>query len=154
VATLGVAGGDRRVVEQAEAHGGEPFGVVARRPCGDEDVVGSAFEDIVDGGVGGADRGERRFPALRAHRGVGVDARHAGFRRHGLQARDVVLGVAVEQGRTIAKPGLDAIERGKTFVVEHAGDGAQAVGPLRMAWRRQMIEEHGMGVEAGDHAPI
>ena len=39
---LGVAGGDRRVVEEAEAHRRRRLGVVAGRPGGDEGVVDAA----------------------------------------------------------------------------------------------------------------
>ena len=39
---LGVAGGDRRVVEEAEAHRRRRLGVVAGRPRGDESVVDAA----------------------------------------------------------------------------------------------------------------
>ena len=53
--------------------------MVAGRARGDEDVVGGAGKDIVDRGDRGADRRQRRLPALRAHRGVGIDADDAGL---------------------------------------------------------------------------
>ena len=39
---LRITRGDRRRVEQAEAHGRSLFGMVAGRPGGDEDIVGAA----------------------------------------------------------------------------------------------------------------
>ena len=65
-----------------------------------------------------------------------------------------ILGMGVEDGGLVALRRLDAVERGKGLVVEHALDGAQAVWPLGMTGRRQMFEEDRMGVEPGDHDPI
>ena len=49
VGRLGVARGDGRVVEEAEAHRGRDFGVVPRRARRDEGVANLAADHFVDG---------------------------------------------------------------------------------------------------------
>ena len=145
---------DRRGVEQAEAHRRGLLGMVAGRPRGDEGIGGAALEDVVDGGIGRADRRHRCLPAFGAGAGVGVDRDDAGLGDRGADPRDEILGMRIKDGCLVAFRRLDAIERGKGLVVEHALYGAQAVWPLRMARWRQVFEEDRMGVEPGDHAPI
>ena len=86
--------------------------------------------------------------------GVGVDRDDAGLGYRRADARDEILRVGIEDGCLVAFRRLDAVERGKGLVVEHALDGAQAVGPLGMAGRRHVFEKDRVGVEPCDHAPI
>ena len=86
VLSLRMARGDRRVVEQAEAHRPRGLGVVAGRAGGDEGVGGLAGHHLVDRVHGAAGRAQRRLEAARRHRGVGVEPHHALLRasRRGL----------------------------------------------------------------------
>ena len=151
---LRMAGGDGGVVEQAEAHGRRLLGMVAGRARRHEDVVGAAGEHVVDGGVGGADGGQRRLPAFRAHHGVGIDALDAGLGDRGAHLVDEGLRVGIDNRGRVAFRGEHAVERGELLVVQHALDGPQAVGPLRMAWRRDVLQIDRMRIEPGCHDPI
>ena len=58
---LRVAGGDRGIVEEAEAHRRRGLGVVAGRPRRDEGVVDSPRADLVDRESRAARRAQRRL---------------------------------------------------------------------------------------------
>ena len=109
---LRMAGGDRGIVEQAKAHRGRALGMVAGRPRRDEDIVGRARIDVVDRGVGGADRRQRRLPALRAHRGIGVDAHDAGL-GHRLLAAVRHSSPGARQARPRYRPAATACGRAR-----------------------------------------
>ena len=154
VRLLGMASGDSRVVEQAETHCGGFFGMVAGRPGSDENIVGSAGKHIVHGGVGRTDGSQRRQPAFGADRGIGVDAPNAFFGDSAPDLVDEGFGVGIEDRGGIAFRRLGAVEGGKLLVLERPLYGAQAVRPLRMARRRQVLQIDRMGIKPCDHDPI
>ena len=90
VRRLRVPGGDRRVVEEAEAHRRRRLGVVAGRPCGDEGVVDAAHDDLVDGECRSAGRAQSRFEGAGRHRRVGIELDRALGRAGALDRLDVV----------------------------------------------------------------
>ena len=65
VRRLGVARGDRGVVEEAEAHRVRGFGVMARRAGCDKGVANLAAHDLIDGEDRAAGRSQRGFVAAR-----------------------------------------------------------------------------------------
>ena len=83
VLALGVAGGDRGVVEQAETHRPRGLGVMAGWPHGDEGVGGLARHHLIDRMHRAAGGTHRRLKTSRRHRGVGVDL-HQTLRRRGI----------------------------------------------------------------------
>ena len=128
--------------------------MVARRPRGDEDVVGTPLEHVVDGGIGRSDRRDGGLPASGTGGGIGVDAHNAGFRNGGAHARDELGRMRMKDGRLVALRSLDAIERRKGLVLQHPRNGAQPVGALGVAGRGDVLKENRMRVEPCSHAPI
>ena len=151
---LCVARGDRGVVEQAEAHRLVAFGVMAGRAGGHEHIVGPAGEDVVNRRVGGADGGQRGFPALRTGRGVGVDPGNAGLGNARAHAVKKLAGMREQHQFGVGRVGLDPLEAGEALVIENLGDGPQPVGALGMAGWRNVFEVDRMAVESRGHAPI
>ena len=127
--------------------------MVAGRTRGNEDIGGAAFEDIVDGGIGRADRRHRGLPAFRTGAGVGVDRDDTARGDGRADTGNKIFRMRIEDGRLVAFRRLDAVESRKGLVVEHALDGAQTVRPLGMAGRRKVFQEYRMGVETGSHGP-
>jgi len=68
--------------------------------------------------------------------------------------RDMIAGMHQEDRLLITRRRLNAVEPGKRRVVQHALYGAQPIRPLGVAGRREVLQKDGVGVEAGDHAPI
>ena len=60
---LGVAGGDRGVVEEAEAHRRRHFGVMAGRPRGDEGVVDAPLDTSSTANIAPPAERKRGLPA-------------------------------------------------------------------------------------------
>ena len=85
-----VVGGDRGLVEEAEAHGAAAFGMMARRAQGAEDIVGLAREHGIDAGRRRPDRMKCRLQRAGRHGGVGIEKLEALGRRDRLHAAQVL----------------------------------------------------------------
>ena len=100
---LRVAGGDGGIVEEAETHRRRRFGVMARRPRGDEGVFDLAGHHLVDRehrSPGGADR---RLPGAGRHGGVLVDPDAPFLGRGLLDRRHVVGGMDAPQASSATR---------------------------------------------------
>ena len=151
VLALGVAGGDRGIVEQAEAHRPRGLGVVAGRADGDEGVGDLARHHLVDRMHRAAGGAHRRLETSRRHRGVGVDL-HQTLRRRGIaDGGDVVHRMTERDGLELRGRRLDARQRVERIGIERLRDGAQPVRPLRMARGRAVLETGGMGDQQRGH---
>ncbi len=73
VAALGVARGDRGIVEQAESHRHRGFRMVTRRANRHEGVRGLVPHHLVDRERRAADRARCRFETAGRHRRIGVE---------------------------------------------------------------------------------
>ena len=153
VAVLRVARRDRRVVEQAEAHRPRHLGVMAGRTHGDEGVRRFLVHHLVDRPHGAAGAAQCRLEAARRHRGVGVEPHHAfAFRRRGVADRlDVIHRVAERDDLERRHRRLLARQHLEPLVLQRLLDGAQAIRPLGMAERGEVIEAGGMAEEEGGH---
>ncbi len=87
---LGVARGDRGVVEETKTHRRRRFGVVSGRPRRDEGVVDAPARHFVHGVNRPARRAKRGLPGPRRHRGVRVEL-NAPLARRGLFDRGDVV---------------------------------------------------------------
>ncbi len=152
VAALGVARGDRRVVEQAEAHRHRGFRMMPGRANRHEGVRGLPGHHLVDRKRRTADRARCRFEAAGRHRGVGIEAHQPVLRHRVANLLDVFLRMTQRDDFQRRARRMLARQRHEALVLEHALDRAQPVRTLRMAERRQMLEAGVMGDEQGQHA--
>ena len=151
---LRMAGGDGDVVEQAEAHGRRfsawwPGGrdatkTLSARPENTSSTAALAAPIAVSAAC----------QLFGLTDGVGIDALDAGLGDRGAHLVDEGLRVGIDNRGRVAFGGEHAVERGELLVVQHALDGPQAVGPLRMAWRRDVLQIDRMRIEPGCHDPI
>ena len=144
VFALGVAGGDRGIVEEAEAHRLADFGMMAGRAHRDERVVVRAGHHRIGRRHRAADAAHHGFPGARRHRGVAVDIDQAAGGRDVAELADIMLAMAQRHRIETAFRRLAAHQRLEAVLAEHLGDRAQPVGPLGMSRRRQMVETGGM----------
>ena len=114
---------------------------MAGRAHGAEGVLRFALRDRVDGMERRADRAHRRLPRAGRDGGVHVDARQALGGNRLADRLDIALGMAEQRRLRLGERRLDALQRGKILVVERRVQRAQPVRPLRVADRRQMVEE-------------
>ena len=147
----GMLGGDRDVVEQAEAHGGIGLGMVPGRPHRAERIVRRPAEHRIDRRDHGAGRAQRRLAGAARHAGVGVEGNDAGFRdrrQHGLDEAPVVdEGECVDRRRRRFLP-----HQWREFrCLQRRQDGAQPVGAFGMV-RPHLVRQAGrMGEQPGGH---
>ncbi len=144
VFALGVTGGDRGIVEEAEAHRLADFGMMAGRAHRDEGVVMLTCHHGVGRGDRAADAAHHGFPGARRHRGVAVDIDQAAGRCDVAEFADIMLAVAERDGIEAAFRRLAAHQRLEAVFAQHLGDRAQPVGSFRVPRGRQMVETGGM----------
>ncbi len=94
---LGVARGDRDIVDEAETHGRLRAGVMARRPRRDERRIGVPAHDRVHGGDGPARGAPDRLHGFRAHDRIAVERGVALFRLRLFERRKVTFGMDAQQ---------------------------------------------------------
>ena len=133
VGRLGVARGDRCVIEEAEAHRVRDFGVVPRRARGDEGVANLAAHHFVDGEDGAAGRAQRSFVRARRQRRILVDRRQSLFGRRRADRVDIVFRMDPLDGGQVGARRDVARQHLKDLAFERALDSAQAVRPFGMA---------------------
>ena len=151
VMVLRIARRDGGIVEQAEAHRPRDLGVMAGRARRDEGIRRLLRHHFVDGVHRAARRAQRRLEAAGRHRGVGVEPHHAFLGRRLADLQDVFHRMAERDGLERRRRRLDAHQRVEFFGRKRARNGAQPVGPLRMAERREMVETGRMGDEQSGH---
>ena len=151
VLLLRVARRDGGVVEQAKAHRPRGLGVMAGRARGDEGVGRLFGQHLVDGEDGAADRAQRRLERAGRHRGVGVEPHHAFLGRGVADLDDVVHRMAQRDDLEVRHRRLLARQRLELFRLQRLLDGAQPVGPLGMAGRRQMFKASGVADQESGH---
>src|SRR5262249_35214195 len=94
------------------------------------------------------------FEAPGRQRGVGVKPDQTFVRRRVADGSHVLHGVAKRDGLERGGRRLDPHEGPEALVSERPFDGAQALRPLRMASRREVIEAGGVGDEKRGHQAI
>ena len=151
VPLLRMAGRDRHIVEQAEAHGSRGLGMVAGRAYAHEGIGGALGDHLVDRERGAARPAQRRLEAARRHGGVGIEPHQPLLGRGRLELGDVIERVAEPDGLEGGEGRLHAGEVLELLLLERLLDGTQPIGPLRMAGRRQVIEAGRMGDVQGGH---
>jgi hypothetical protein len=149
---LRVARRDRDIVEQAEAHRRRGLGMMAGRAHRDERVCDSALHHLIDRLHRAARTAQRRLEAARRHRGVGIEPHHAFARRGVAHLLDVIHRMRQCDRFERGHRRLLARERLEFFMLERVLDRAQAIGPLGMSHRHQVIETGGMAEQQGGHA--
>ena len=148
---LRVARGDRDVVEEAEAHRPCRLGVMAgraharRRHWRRLPVITSSIA-----AHRAADAAHRRLEGARRHRGVGVELHQAARRRDVTQLGDVVLGGRARRDRDRHPAPARAPASGSSHR-RALLDRAQAVRPLGMARRREVVEAGRVAEEKRAH---
>ena len=148
---LGVARGDRGVVEEAEAHRVRDLGVMAWRAGRDEGVANLAAHHLVDGEDRAAGRAQRGFVAAGRHRRVRIDRRQTLLRRRRADRFDVVLRMdARDRGKVGARREI-ARQHLKRLALERPFDRPQPVGPLGMALAHLVREAGGMRDDERGH---
>src|SRR3546814_12015747 len=120
------------------------------RAGGDEDSVGRAGEDVVDGGHRRADTGQRRFKALRPDIGIGLDLADLVFFRDLPQdGAQMLLRMGKQYGVLARLRRLSAVKFLEIRVLQCNRQRSQPVRPLRMPLWRPVFEENVMFVKAG-----
>jgi hypothetical protein len=143
--------GDRRLVEQAEPHGGVLLGMVAGRSGCHKGIVGFLAEHCIHRRHCATDRDQCRFHRARACRGVGIDPRESGFRYGSADLRKVAFRMCQKHrfgcslGREVPH------QRVEMLVFEDSLERFHPVGPLGMARRHQMFETDGIGIVKRGH---
>ena len=151
---LGVARGDRGVVEEAEPHRPRGFGVVAGRPRRNEGISRLAGHHLVDRMHDTADSPQGRLETARRHGRVGIQAHQTFLRRRLADGVDVVQGMAERDRVERCARRLDAGEHLEALVLERAVDGTQPIRAFGMAGWREVVEAGGVGDEERGHQPI
>ena len=130
---LGVARGDGRVIEEAEAHRGRDLGVMAGRAGRDESVANLAAHHLVDGEDGAARGAKRGLEGARRHQRVRIEGGPAVLGRSRADRLDVVLRMDARDRCLVGERRGIARQHLKRFALERPFDRTQAVGPLGMA---------------------
>jgi hypothetical protein len=152
VFALGVARGDRGVVEEAKAHRLVDLGMMAGRAYRDERVVMTARHHSIGGGDRTADATHHRLPGARRHRGIAVDIDQAARWRDMPEFLDIMLAMAQRDRIETALRRFAAHQGIEPILPEHFANGAQPVGAFRMAGRRGMVEAGLMRKQQCGHA--
>ncbi len=150
----GVDGGDRHIVEQAEAHGPCRLGMVSRRAHSAKGVVGSAGHDLIDRVDHGSGGSERRLPAPRRHDRVGVEPDQVVLRRGGADRLDIAGRVHPLDHGEIGERRLLSLQAAERTASQRLVDSAQAVRPLGVALPGIVQEAGWMGEEERRHRQI
>ena len=129
----GVLCGDGHRVEQAEAHGAGPLGMMPGRPDGAEGIIGGAGHYRVHGVDRGAGGAKGRVVALGAHGGIGIEPDETLLRARGADRLHIALRVDALDHGEIGEWLLISFKRVERRRGESVSDGAQAIRPLRMA---------------------
>jgi hypothetical protein len=144
-------GGDRHVVEEAEAHRPGRRGVVARRPQGEEGGVGLPAIESLDGVGAGAGPEDGGTPRLGDGGGVGVEVPAAAGAEalEGVEVRRRVEQLELLAGR---RSGRDAdqrvLETGVGRAAQHGVDAGRSLGVtatavvLEVALGRRQQDRH------------
>jgi hypothetical protein len=113
--------------------------------------LGAFADHLVDRERSAAGPAQRRLEAAGRHGGIGVEPHQSLLRGGGLDLGHVVERVAEPDGLESGGWRLHAGEVLELLLLERLLDRAQAIGPLRMAGWRQVIEAGRMGHEQGGH---
>ncbi len=148
----GVQRADRNIVEQAEAHGSPPLGVVTGRPHGAESVSDTTFHYRIHGFHDGARRSERGFRRTRRHRCVGVYPRETTWLNPGLENRvDKCCFVHPKECLALRPRTIDPDKIRKPCGAERTQHGLQTLDPLGMAARHEMLKTGGVREKSRGH---
>jgi L-threonylcarbamoyladenylate synthase len=151
MALPGVEGGNRRLIEKAEAHGAVLLGMMAGWAHGAKGIAGLAPEHRINGRRRRSHRPHGGFQRMRRHYGIRVDVFEAAFRCH-TQDLPHMLGRMGQQQLLLDGPGgLAANGGGKVGRLQHRIDRLDAVDPLGVAGRRFMAQAGTVGVNEGRH---
>jgi hypothetical protein len=148
----GVAGRDRDVVEEAEAGGPRPAGVVSGRAHDRDGVADLSGHDLIDGLHGGPGAPQGRLQRAGSELRVAVPLREAPALKAAERGRDVPLVVRAMEGGMRDAGRLLTHERREALPLQAAFDGADPVGPLRMPRRRKVGQRGGVGEMQGRQA--
>jgi hypothetical protein len=143
----GMGGGDRDVVEEAEAHRAVRFRVVPGRAHEAQRAVQSAVEDALDRVRGRARRLEGGGIRTRSGLGVGIEAprpARGGARRW----RHVRPPCTRRSSSRVASRGGELEARFEAFAPDPLAQRDQTLRPLRMPRPGVVLEEDGIVVEA------
>ena len=125
-------GRDGGVVEKAKAHRRIARRMMARRPHGDESVLGVAAHHRIDGRESAARGAQRRFMRGAVHGDVRTDARISLCGRRFRETREVFKTMRAQQSFLRRQRRLGAHEAGEARVVKRAQNGAKTLRPLDM----------------------
>ena len=132
---------DRGIVEKAKTHGAGAFGVMPRGARPAKRIAHLACHHRIDGLGGGAHGVQDGWPGMRGKIGIGIDMGDAPVARDELGQGLAIALLMGKQGQFGgAGRGLPSVERGKTRILEHAPEGAQAIRALGMAGRSLVLE--------------
>ena len=142
---LGMAGGDRRIVEEAEAHRRGALGMMAGRAHGDETIVHLAAHHLVDRPAGATCSVDRGFERTGSHCRVGIELHQPLGGRGGFEPFDIAFRMDTQNRRARAGRRTGADEVLEPLLLENMLDRPDAVGPFRMARPHIVAERGGMG---------
>ncbi|QTK79417.1 hypothetical protein AT6N2_C1719 [Agrobacterium tumefaciens] len=154
VRLLRMAGGNRHIVEQTETHGLGGLGMVAGRAGCDEDVVGGTGKHVIHGRHGGADAGQRSLKAFGGEIGVGLDpvdltVLFGNLPHHG---KKMLFRMGQQHRVFIRLRRFLPVQPLEIRMFKRDVQRPQAVWPLGMAGRRDMLKEDRMFVKSGRHS--
>ena len=140
IAVAGVMCGNRRLVEEAEAHGAARFRMVARRPQRAEGIVGLSPEHRIDGSGCRPHATQCRLQRSRRHHGIGIEILEAFGGRNRAQPLQVLIGMRAQDVLVTAQRRLAPFEVAEMRARQNLVHRLDAVHAFGVAVWRHMEE--------------